>query len=276
MTEKAEITAGVRGARVDAATVLGLGAALVFVAAGILYSGSPAAFFDLPSVFIVVGGTAAATVVCFNFPDLRLTISALSDTVVTRTRDPRDVAYTMLELADFGRRNGVLRLQGAPMKRFASEPVLHKGLGLVIDGMSDTEIETMLRDDILSNEDGVQRATQVIRKAAEIAPAMGLIGTLIGLVQMLGNLGDPKVIGPAMAVALLTTFYGAVLANLVLNPLAAKLERNNTDERLIQQLQLVGLMALARKDNVRRLELILNSFLPPGQKVQYVDSGPAP
>jgi len=128
---------------------------------------------------------------------------------------------------------------------------------------------------MLSSEYGVQRATQVIRKAAEIAPAMGLIGTLIGVVQMLGNLGDPQVIGPSMAVALLTTFYGAVLANLMLNPLAAKLERNNTDERLIQQIQLTGLTAMARKDNIRRIELVLNSLLPPSRKVQYVDDGPA-
>ncbi|MBM3515365.1 MAG: flagellar motor protein MotA [Alphaproteobacteria bacterium] len=192
---------------------------------------------------------------------------------MTCARDPRDVAYTMLEIADFGRRHGVLRLQGAPLKKFEREPVLHKGLGLVIDGMSDGEIERVLREDMLSAEHDVQRATQVIRKAAEIAPAMGLIGTLIGLVQMLGNLGDPQVIGPAMAVALLTTFYGAVLANLVLNPLAAKLERNNADERLIHQIQLTGLTAMARKDNIRRIELVLNSQLPPSHKVQYVDDG---
>lgn len=274
MSDQTEITATERGLRWDGATVFGLGAALVFLAAGIAFSGSPGAFFDLPSIFIVLGGTAAATAVCFNFSDLRHALAAMGDTVVTRWRDPRDVAYTMLELADFSRRNGVLRLQGAPLKKFAHEPILHKGLGLVIDGMNDVEIEGVLKEDIVSGEDGVHRATQVIRKSAEIAPAMGLIGTLIGLVQMLGNLGDPQVIGPSMAVALLTTFYGAVLANVVLSPLAAKLERNNADERLIQQIQVLGLAAIARKDNIRRIELVLNSLLPPGRKVQYVDDGP--
>lgn len=274
MFDNAGITATERALKVDAATIAGLGAAAVFLVAGIAFSGSPGAYFDLPSILIVLGGTAAATVVCFTFADIRQTIAALGDTIVTRARDPRDVAYTMLEIADYARRHGVLKLQGA-IKRFASEPVLQKGLGLVIDGLSEAEIESVLKDDMISGEDGVQRATQVIRKAADIAPAMGLIGTLIGLVQMLGNLGDPKIIGPSMAVALLTTFYGAVLANLILNPLAAKLERNNSDERLIQQVQLVGLLAVARKDNVRRMELVLNSLLPPGHKVQYIDHGPA-
>lgn len=275
MAERVDITASDRGARFDGATVLGLGAAVVVLAAGIAFSGSIAAFFDLPSFLIVIGGTAAATMVCFNFADLRHTLSALRETVVTRVRDPRDAAYSMLELADYARKNGALRLQGAVLARFVHEPVLHKGLALVIDGVPDAEIDALVRDDMLTGEDRTLRAAAVLRKAAEIAPAMGLIGTLIGLVQMLGNLGDPKAIGPAMAIALLTTFYGAVLANLVLNPLAAKLERNTADERLMQEIQRVGLLSIARKENVRRLEIALNSLLPAERKVQFYDAGAA-
>ncbi|MDX2223496.1 MAG: MotA/TolQ/ExbB proton channel family protein [Rhodospirillaceae bacterium] len=275
MAEQAELTAAPRGIRLDGATIMGLAAAAVFVGLAIVFGGAPSAFFDLPSILIVIGGTAAATTVCFSFQDLRLTARTLRDTVVTRERDAQDSAYTMLELADFCRRNGSLRLQGAPLARFGREAVLHKGLGLVIDGAGEDEIAAVLREELSTSEERVLRAVAVLRKAAEIAPAMGLIGTLIGLVQMLGKLGDPSVIGPSMAVALLTTLYGAVLANLVLNPLAAKLERNLSDERLIEDIHLAGLVSIARKENVRKLEMMLNGLLPPGRKVQYTDGVPA-
>lgn len=274
MAEQAELTAVPRGIRFDGATVLGLAAAALFVGVAVIFGGAPSAFVDLPALLIVLGGTAAATTVCFSFQDLRLTAEMLKDTIVTRERDAQDSAYTMLELADFCRRNGTLHLQGAPLARFRREAVLHKGLGLVIDGAGEDEIAGVLREDMSSGEDRVMRGIAVIRKAAEIAPAMGLIGTLIGLVQMLGKLGDPAVIGPSMAVALLTTLYGAVLANLVLNPLAAKLERNLADERLIEDIHFAGLLSIARKENVRKLEMMLNGLLPPGRKVQYM--GPAP
>jgi len=100
---------------------------------------------------------------------------------------------------------------------------------------------------------------------------MGLIGTLIGLVQMLGNLDDPSTIGPAMAVALLTTFYGAVLANMVFSPMASKLERNSTEEAMVNTVYMMGAASIGRQENPRRLEMLLNSILPPSKRVQYFD-----
>jgi chemotaxis protein MotA len=275
MAENIEITAESRRKKFDSATVFGLTGAVVFIAFAVILGGGAAAFIDIPSILIVIGGTLAVTTVCFSLPDMARTAGALRDTIVSRERDFQDAAYTMLELADYCRRQGVLKLQGAPLLRFAREPFLHRGLRLLIDGAAEKDIADILREDIAASGDGHARAIAVLRKAAEIAPAMGLIGTLIGLVQMLGNLGDPKVIGPAMAVALLTTFYGAILANMVLNPLAAKLERNAAEESLIQQLYLTGILGIARKENVRRLEILLNSMLPVEAKVQYVDGAPA-
>jgi chemotaxis protein MotA len=110
-----------------------------------------------------------------------------------------------------------------------------------------------------------------MKKAGDIAPAMGLIGTLIGLVQMLGNLDDPSSIGPSMAVALLTTFYGAVLANMVFMPLAAKLERNSGEEELLNSVYMVGAVSIGRQENPRRLEMLINSILPPSKRVSYFD-----
>jgi chemotaxis protein MotA len=116
-----------------------------------------------------------------------------------------------------------------------------------------------------------QKGANIMKKAGDIAPAMGLIGTLIGLVQMLGNLDDPSSIGPSMAVALLTTFYGAVLANMVFMPLAAKLERNSGEEELLNSVYMVGAVSIGRQENPRRLEMLINSILPPSKRVSYFD-----
>lgn len=271
MSDTADITAAPRRTVVDSATLLGLGCAFTLIFAAVIMGGAADFFFNLPAALIVIAGTLAVTTVCFSFRDIMETATITGTTVVFRERDARDTAYTMLELADFCRLNGALKLQGAPLLRFVGEPFLHKGLGLVIDGLGEKEITEILSQDLTSTTQRHLRAASVLRKAAEIAPAMGLIGTLIGLVQMLGRLQDPDVIGPAMAVALLTTFYGAILATMVFNPLASKLERNTTDEHLINQIFLTGVIAIARKDNPRRLELQLNSALPPESKVKYFD-----
>ncbi len=271
MSDTADITAAPRRTLVDGATLIGLAAAFALIALAVIVGGTLELFFNLPAALIVLGGTLAVTIVCFSFRDLAEAAGALGSTVLYRERDPRDTAYTMLELADFCRTNGALKLQGAPLLRFVKEPILHKGLSLVIDGLGENDVAEILRQDIAAEGQRPLRAAQVLRKAAEIAPAMGLIGTLIGLVQMLGRLQDPDVIGPAMAVALLTTFYGAVLATLVLNPLASKIERNVSEEYAINQIFLAGLTAIARKDHPRRLEIQLNSALPPEHKVKYFE-----
>jgi chemotaxis protein MotA len=115
----------------------------------------------------------------------------------------------------------------------------------------------------------MQRSASILRRAAEVAPAMGLIGTLVGLVQMLGSLDEPSKIGPAMALALLTTLYGALLANIVFGPLAAKIERNASAEALLRQIYMIGAVSMARQENPRRLEILLNSVLPPWQQIRF-------
>jgi chemotaxis protein MotA len=271
MAERADIHTVSRRVQFDSATLFGLGGALALVAIAIVLGGSAGAFIDLPSILIVIGGTFAVTTICFSFTDVQDTLAAIGSTIVHRGRNPREIAYTMLELADFSKKHGVLGLGGATLASFAGEPFLHKGLAMVIEGLPDKDIAEILDEDQTASTAQVYRSAGVLRKAAEVAPAMGLIGTLIGLVHMLGNLGDPKAIGPAMAIALLTTFYGAVLANMVLNPLASKFERNAAEEHLIQHLQALGILSVARKENPRRLEMMLNSALPPDAKVRFFE-----
>ncbi len=253
----------------DGATVLGLAGGILLVMIAIGLGGSASAFFNIPGLLIVVGGTMAVTTVCFTMSDVGRTVAVIGSTFMARERDPQDVAYTMLELSDFARKHGVLRLQGQPLQRFVKEPLLFKALSMLVEGLPEKDIADILNEDLAATTARVQRSANVLRKAAEISPAMGLIGTLIGLVQMLGNLSDPSVIGPAMAVALLTTFYGVVLANMVFNPLAAKLERNAAEEHLIGYIYTLGTLSIIRKDAPRRLEMLLNSALPPESKVRF-------
>jgi chemotaxis protein MotA len=150
-----------------------------------------------------------------------------------------------------------------------NNPFFNKGLSHMIDGIEVDEVENIMRKEINAILQRHETSTRILHKAAEIAPAMGLIGTLIGLVLMLGNLSDPTTIGPSMAVALLTTLYGAMLSYMVLTPLATKLERNTRDEARIMSIYLNSIASIGHKENPRRLEMTINATLPPSQRVKY-------
>jgi len=177
----------------------------------------------------------------------------------------------MLQISYEARRNGILALQGVT-ESLEPEPFLHKGITMIVDGSPVNEVSSILERDLEASISRNHASVSVLRRGAEFAPAMGLIGTLIGLVTMLGNLDDPSTIGPSMAVALLTTFYGALLANLVFLPLAAKLETNSDLEANVSNMYLLGVSSIGRQENPRRLEMLLNSSLPPSDKVRFFDN----
>jgi chemotaxis protein MotA len=236
----------------------------------IVLGGSPLSFINVPSILIVVGGTFCVVTVCFSLAEVINAFRSVGKAMLPSVREPSVVAIEVLRIAEMARRHGVLALQ-ATQAEMAAEPFLHKGLSMVIDGAGGDEVDEVMRRDLQATTQRHGRSASVLRKAAEYAPAMGLIGTLIGLVQMLGNLDDPSAIGPSMAVALLTTFYGAVLANMVFSPLAAKLERNSAEEASVNLVYLLGAVSISRQENPRRLEMLLNSVLPPSKRVRYFD-----
>ncbi len=254
----------------DLATLIGLLGAFALVAAAILLGGHPEAFFDGPAVLIVIGGTFFATMICFSIGEVIRAQLVAFEAFRTRIPDPARVATQMLEIAEEARDNGVLALDRA-IDRLAGQPFLRQALTLVVDGTPGEELERILNRETAAMNARHSRSAGVFRKAAEVAPAMGLIGTLVGLVQMLGTLDDPSTIGPSMAVALLTTFYGAILANMVFAPLASKLERNSGEEAMVRHLYLLGAASISRQENPRRLEMMLNTVLPPAQRVQFYD-----
>ncbi len=254
----------------DLATTLGLLVAFGLIAVAVVLGGSATAFIDLPAILIVVGGTFGITTMSFSITEVLKSQGLIYKAFLSRDRNPGNAGLLVMELADRARRDGVLTMQML-IGEYESEPFLQKSLGLVVDGVPGDEIETILLREVSAMKDRHTKSASILRRAAEVSPAMGLIGTLVGLVQMLGRLDDPSTIGPSMAVALLTTLYGAILANMVFSPMAAKLERNSNEESLVNTVFLTAAASMGRQENPRRLEMLLNTFLPPAHRLQYYE-----
>ena len=183
-------------------------------------------------------------------------------------RDPSLAAVTVLRLAERARKDGIMSLKQV-LPSLRDYPLLSNACQLVLDGAPPQDTESILERESSASLNRYLQAAAVLRRAGEVAPAMGLIGTLIGLVRMLGSLNDPAQIGPAMAVALLTTLYGAILAHLVFLPLAEKSERMAAEESLLNRVYTLGATSIGRQENPRRLEVLINAILPPAKKVAY-------
>ena len=256
--------------KMDLATLFGLAAALTLIGIAIVLNGSPLAFIDIPAILMVVLGTFAVTAISYTGEELREAQPSFRQALMRTEIDPRIGARRVLTLADKARKRGLLQLQG-DLHSLRDVPFLQRSLGMLVDGLQVDEIERNMTLEAHAVAQGRHRAAAILRRAAEVSPAMGLIGTLVGLVQMLGNLDSPERIGPAMSLALLTTLYGALMANVVFLPLASKLERNATVEQLVSQIYTMGVASMGRQENPRRLEMLLNTVLPAGQQIRYFD-----
>lgn len=254
----------------DPATVFGLGASLLLIAAAILMEGGSGSFFNIPSVMIVIFGTMAVTAVSYTGEELERGWQTIRASVARRVISPQRVAHLLVALSVLARKRGVLSLT-AQERELRKDPFLKNAIQLVTDGFQATDIEYFLQQDIDTALERERRSAAILRRASEVAPGMGLIGTLIGLVQMLSQLNNPQTVGPAMAIALLTTFYGAVMGTVVFAPLATKIERNATEDALLKTVIMAGAASIARQENPRRLEILLNSILPASERISYFD-----
>jgi chemotaxis protein MotA len=257
-----------QGLTLERSTVFGLACALGLIAVSVYLGGTGWAFLDIPSILMVILGTLAITCVSYSGREIRLALPLIGQVLWRRTRDGNNTGIRLLQLAERTRRRGLLQLQGE-VYGLRGDPFLQRAMAMLIDGIPIDEVERNLTFEIHAASQDYQRAVSMLRRAAEVAPAMGLIGTLVGLVQMLGNLDSPDRIGPSMAVALLATFYGAVLANVIFLPLASKLERNAAGDLLLHQICMLGVQSIGRQENPRRLEMLLNTLLPAGQQIKY-------
>ncbi len=254
----------------DFATVFGAVGAFVVIGTAMTLGGSPGSFIDIPAMLIVLGGTFLVSSISFSVAEVIQAQRVMAQAVLYHVIEPDDAARQVLNLADHARKNGILAIQNT-LKDLKKQPFLFRAASMVIDGMPPEQVESILMREADAIRQRHIRSAGVLRRAGEVAPAMGLIGTLVGLVQMLGNLEDPSTIGPSMAIALLTTFYGAVLANMLFLPLANKLDRNSEAESMINQIYAIGIASISRQENPRRLEVEINTILPPVSRVAYFD-----
>ena len=254
--------------KLDIATILGLILGFSLIVTAILMGGGASDFIDFPSIMIVFGGTFAATTICFSMEEMKQAFTATMHTLFRSIKNPQISAIKAMQLAEIARAKGPLFLQTLN-QQFNNERILYKGIELITDITSTEEVARILYQESAAIEISQFQSAQVLQKASEFAPAMGLIGTLVGLVHMLGHLNDPAIIGPSMAVAILTTFYGAVLANLVFAPLASKLLKISQDDALINKIYTITILSMSRQENPRQLETQLNSILPPDKRIRY-------
>jgi len=254
--------------RTSLTAIIALIASFALLAAALTLEGNGSAFLDVRAALIVFGGTLAVTMISFSPLEVIMALRETWTALATPRFNRRSAADRMLKIAERTRKDGMLGVERL-LPKLRKDPFLSRALGMLVDGIEVTDGERMLEDERLSTAQRRAESAEVLRRAADIAPAMGLIGTLVGLVQMLGQLNDPAAIGPAMAVALLTTFYGAVLGTMVLSPLAAKLDRISGDERDMLAIYAAGAAAIGRKDHPRQVEHTLNALLPEAERVQY-------
>lgn len=257
-------------AAIDPATLLGLIASIALVLSGIFISaGSGVAnFYNLPSILIVVLGTLTVTCISFNIRDFGDALPMIGRSLYDHALPPSKLGYFLTDLASLTRKKGVLAMDGYASE-WATVSELQKAMQLIQDGTDATTLTRQLDDDSQRATEGTRIAALMLRRAAETAPGMGLLGTLIGLVQMLSQLDDPSTIGPAMAVALLTTFYGAFMSTVVLAPLAAKIERKLDDYILLHRLIKAASLSILKQENPRYLEAALNGMLPERERFKF-------
>lgn len=254
--------------KVDYPTILGLLIAFSLIGAALVFGGSLSSFFNVPAMFIVIGGTIAVTSIAYRAEDLAKAWAILSASVFYQIRSPKILATQLMDVAVLAKQKGVLALSQQESE-LNKDPYIAFAMRYITDGFKTEDVLQILTHDVDSLIERHRTGASIIRRASEVAPAMGLIGTLVGLVQMLSQLNDPSSIGPAMAVALLTTFYGAILGTVILAPMAAKLERNAALDIMIKDLIISASVSIAKQESPRKLETVLNAALPPDQKIVY-------
>ncbi len=226
----------------DIATIIGLIMGIGLVLGSIAIGGGLMPFVNVPSLMITVGGSFAALLINFPLKSVMSVFSVVAKCFTVKLPTPDELIAQFRELATIARRDGLLSLENQVAE--IDDPFLKRGLEMVVSGTAKEDLSAVLETEVTYIEQRHSTGKKIIEAMAAAAPAFGMIGTLIGLVQMLRSLDDPSQIGVGMATALLTTFYGAVIANLFCLPLAGKLEARNQEEVMIRELMIAGLVSL--------------------------------
>jgi chemotaxis protein MotA len=250
----------------DIATLIGLIGAFVMIIGSMIYAGGVAPFVDYASVVIVFAGTFFIVMIKVPMSVFLGHFKAMAKAFKPSIFDLPAVVERVVELAAVARKDGMMALEGqAVPDRF-----FERGLQMLVDGADEATLVKALKQEIKAMKARHESYHSAIRAWVDYGPAMGMVGTLIGLVLMLGNMSDPKSIGPAMAVALLTTLYGALIANVLFGPIVAKLEGYTADEVVYRNLVLEGLRGISRGDNPRSVQEQMVTVLPPAVQARLM------
>ncbi len=244
--------------RPDSTLIIGLSAAVCLIVTALVLTGTLSAFYNIPAILLVFLGTLAVTMISYKSTDLARTLSECIELLAPKSANNSDACENILHLARYSKENGILALEKIN-NSISGDMFLRRAISLIIEGTNAEALEKILTQEMHEISQSRRTSVEVLRRLAEVAPSMGLIGTLIGLIQLLGNLNSPAEIGPAMAIALLTTFYGAVLAYMVFAPLAAKLEINIAAENTINQTYRRGAISITKQEHPHTLAMYFNN-----------------
>lgn len=248
----------------DFATIIGIVVAFALMIWAILMGGPLSIFINPPAMAIVFGGTAGVTLINYPLADVIGTVAVFKKTVLIKENDTNKLIVQMMEFANKARKGGILSLQDSIDS--IEDEFMVKALQMAVDGQEPADLKVMLQTEIDNIATRHANGAEILNTMGIIAPAMGMVGTLIGLVQMLVNLDDPSAIGPAMSVALLTTFYGSVLANVLFIPMAGKLRTRSKTEILQKTVITEGMESILSGENPRIMEQKLHAYIAPKKR----------
>ena len=258
----------------DLASILGLVVCFALVIFGIITSGGVGAlgnFVDPASVLITIGGAFCSVLASHTMSEFTTGLKSISLIFKAPQFNLPEIIRKIIELSNVARKEGLLALEEASAE--LDDAFLRKGVLLIVDGTDPELVRGILETEMTSIEDRHMKNVGFWQDIAGMGPAWGMIGTLIGLVNMLQNMSDPSSIGPSMAVALLTTLYGSMIANWIATPAASKMKVNNGAEMAIKEVMIEGLLSIQAGENPRVIEEKLKSFLSPSEKEAMEQGG---
>lgn len=248
----------------DIGSLLGIVLGFVMLAFGLISSAGITgigSYWDLPSAIITFGGAFSCTLTCFSLQDYIAGLKSFTLIFKTATTNTKEMITKIIDLSNMARKEGLLSLEEAVSE--LDEPFLKKGVLLIVDGTDPDLVRAIMETELVSIEARHKKLIGFWDTLGSMGPAWGMIGTLIGLVDMLNNMSDPNAIGPAMAVALITTLYGSLLANWICIPVSNKLKYDNDIEMTQKEVMIEGLLSIQAGENPRVIEEKLKSFLAP-------------
>ena len=256
----------------DIASIIGLIVCFILVIFGILYGNDMSVIFnflDAPSALITFGGSFCCILASYTLPNFLAGIKSISLIFKLSTMNVPDTIQKIIDLSNVARKEGLLSLEEAATD--IEDEFLKKGILLIVDGTDPELVRAIMETELVSVEDRHKDKIGFWENLGAMGPAWGMIGTLIGLINMLQDMNDPSSIGPSMAVALVTTLYGSILANWICAPVATKLKSKNAEETMMKEIEIEGLLSIQAGENPRVIEEKLKSFLAPKDRGTSAD-----